>query len=85
VNSTGYAPGHQTAAWKTTTMNAKHVKPKRVALYVRVSTSEQNTRNQRRELKAVAERHGWQVVTFTRTRASPGSRAATTAQGSRSC
>jgi DNA invertase Pin-like site-specific DNA recombinase len=37
-------------------------KPKRVAMYVRVSTSEQNTRNQRRELKAVAERHGWQVV-----------------------
>jgi DNA invertase Pin-like site-specific DNA recombinase len=36
-------------------MNAKQVKPKRVALYVRVSTSEQNTRNQRRELKAVAE------------------------------
>lgn len=42
-------------------MNAK-VKPKRVALYVRVSTSEQNTRNQRRELKAVADRHGWLVV-----------------------
>jgi DNA invertase Pin-like site-specific DNA recombinase len=41
-------------------MNAKRVK--RVALYVRVSTSEQNTRNQRRELKAVAERHGWHVV-----------------------
>ena len=42
-------------------MNAKRVK--RVALYVRVSTSEQTTRNQRRELKAVAERHGWEVVT----------------------
>jgi DNA invertase Pin-like site-specific DNA recombinase len=42
-------------------MNAKRTK--RVALYVRVSTSEQTTRNQRRELKAVAERHGWQVVT----------------------
>jgi hypothetical protein len=37
-------------------MNAKQVKPKRVALYVRVNTFEQNTRNQRRELKAVAER-----------------------------
>jgi hypothetical protein len=34
-------------------------KPKRVALYLRVSTSEQTTRNQRRELHAVAERHGW--------------------------
>ena len=37
-------------------------KPKRVALYLRVSTSEQTTRNQRRELRAVAERHGWTVV-----------------------
>ena len=37
-------------------------KPKRVALYLRVSTGEQTTRNQRRELKAVAERHGWNVV-----------------------
>jgi DNA invertase Pin-like site-specific DNA recombinase len=42
-------------------MNAKRVK--RVALYVRVSTSEQTTRNQRRELKGVAERHGWEIVT----------------------
>jgi DNA invertase Pin-like site-specific DNA recombinase len=37
-------------------------KPKRVALYLRVSTSEQTTRNQRRELHAVGERHGWHVV-----------------------
>jgi DNA invertase Pin-like site-specific DNA recombinase len=37
-------------------------KPKRVALYLRVSTSEQTTRNQRRELHAVAERHGWDIV-----------------------
>ena len=37
-------------------------KSKRVALYLRVSTSEQTTRNQRRELHAVAERHGWHVV-----------------------
>jgi DNA invertase Pin-like site-specific DNA recombinase len=37
-------------------------KPKRVALYLRVSTSEQTTRNQRRELHAVAERHGWHIV-----------------------
>ncbi len=35
---------------------------KRVALYLRVSTSEQTTRNQRRELEGVAKRHGWQVV-----------------------
>jgi DNA invertase Pin-like site-specific DNA recombinase len=34
---------------------------KRVALYIRVSTSEQTTKNQRRELEAVARRHGWKV------------------------
>jgi DNA invertase Pin-like site-specific DNA recombinase len=39
----------------------KH-KERRVGLYLRVSTSEQTTRNQRRELEAVAERHGWLVV-----------------------
>jgi DNA invertase Pin-like site-specific DNA recombinase len=37
-------------------------RPKRVALYLRVSTSEQTIRNQRRELHAVAERHGWHIV-----------------------
>src|SRR3974377_811649 len=40
---------------------AKH-KDRRVALYLRVRTSEQITANQRRELEAVAERHGWSVV-----------------------
>ena len=35
---------------------------KRVALYVRVSTDHQTIKNQERELEAVAERHGWQVV-----------------------
>ena len=40
---------------------AKH-KDRRVALYLRVSTSEQTTKNQPRELEAVAERHGWLVV-----------------------
>jgi len=35
---------------------------KRVAIYLRVSTTEQTTANQRRELKAVAARHGWSVV-----------------------
>ena len=43
-------------------MNATRRRPKRVAIYLRVSTSEQTTRNQRRELKAVADRHGWEVV-----------------------
>src|ERR1700736_3744621 len=35
---------------------------KRVAIYLRVSTAEQTTTNQRRELHAVATRHGWSVV-----------------------
>ena len=35
---------------------------KRVALYLRVSTDEQTLENQRRELRAVAERNGWLVV-----------------------
>jgi DNA invertase Pin-like site-specific DNA recombinase len=35
---------------------------KRVALYLRVSTTGQTTVNQRRELEAVAGRHGWDVV-----------------------
>ena len=43
-------------------MNAKRATPKRVALYLRVSTSEQNTANQRRELEAAAKRHGWELV-----------------------
>jgi DNA invertase Pin-like site-specific DNA recombinase len=38
------------------------MKIKRVALYVRVSTDGQTTENQRRELAAVAERHGWDIV-----------------------
>jgi DNA invertase Pin-like site-specific DNA recombinase len=38
-------------------------KQKRVALYLRVSTVENQTvENQRRELEAVAARHGWQIV-----------------------
>jgi DNA invertase Pin-like site-specific DNA recombinase len=35
---------------------------KRVGIYLRVSTSKQDTDNQRRELEAVAKRSGWQVV-----------------------
>src|SRR2546421_1461753 len=35
---------------------------KRVAIYIRVSTSKQDTDNQRRELEAVAARSGWRVV-----------------------
>jgi DNA invertase Pin-like site-specific DNA recombinase len=35
---------------------------KRVAIYLRVSTSKQETSNQRRELEAVAARSGWRIV-----------------------
>ena len=35
---------------------------KQVALYLRVSTDQQTLANQRRELTAAAERHGWRVV-----------------------
>ncbi|HEY1721049.1 MAG TPA: recombinase family protein [Magnetospirillaceae bacterium] len=34
----------------------------KVALYLRVSTTGQSVENQRRELAAVAKRHGWSVV-----------------------
>jgi DNA invertase Pin-like site-specific DNA recombinase len=34
----------------------------KVALYVRVSTNEQTTKNQRRELEVLAKRHGWIIV-----------------------
>lgn len=37
-------------------------KQKRAALYLRVSTDEQTTENQRRELEAAAEHRGWQIV-----------------------
>jgi len=36
---------------------------RRIAISSRVSTASQNTENQVRELRQVAERHGWQVVT----------------------
>ena len=41
-------------------MNAKKIR--RVAIYIRVSTDGQSTRNQEDELQAAAERHGWQVI-----------------------
>ena len=37
-------------------------KPKRVALYCRVSTDGQTTENQRRELRAAVERNGWTIA-----------------------
>lgn len=40
----------------------KTTKQKRVAIYARVSTDSQDTDNQLRELRTVAERAGWHVV-----------------------
>ena len=37
---------------------------RRIGIYLRVSTDEQTTENQRRELEAVAARSGWEVVDF---------------------
>jgi DNA invertase Pin-like site-specific DNA recombinase len=44
----------------------------RTALYVRVSTKHgrQTTKNQERELRAVAQRHGWEIVSVFRDRMS---------------
>jgi DNA invertase Pin-like site-specific DNA recombinase len=44
----------------------------RTALYVRVSTKNgrQTTKNQERELRAVAQRHGWEIVSVFRDRMS---------------
>jgi DNA invertase Pin-like site-specific DNA recombinase len=47
---------------------------RRVALYVRVSTDGQSTENQRHELEAVAERHGWDVVELFQDRAISGAK-----------
>ena len=43
-------------------LSGREIFMKRVAIYIRVSTSKQDTDNQRRELEAVAERSGWKVV-----------------------
>jgi len=40
----------------------KHITPRRVALYARVSTDKQSTANQLLELRQAAERLGWEVV-----------------------
>lgn len=40
------------------------MKPKRAAIYVRVSTGDQNTAMQEAELKDSAERRGWQIKVY---------------------
>src|SRR5467141_5416348 len=46
----------------TQVVSGREIIMKRVALYIRVSTSKQYTENQRRELEAVAARSGWHAV-----------------------
>jgi Resolvase, N terminal domain len=36
--------------------------PKRATIYLRVSTDQQTVENQRRELRQIAERRGWEIV-----------------------
>ena len=56
---------------------------KKVAIYLRVSTTDQTTDNQRRELEAVAGRLGWSVVrVFEDSGISRGPRAVTRARAS---
>lgn len=43
-------------------MSSKKTKTVRVAIYVRVSTDQQTTANQERELREIAERSGWEIV-----------------------
>jgi DNA invertase Pin-like site-specific DNA recombinase len=49
-------------------------KPKRAALYVRVSTDHQSVENQVRELKQIAERRGWTVIEVYRDAGISGSK-----------
>jgi len=50
-------------------------RPRRAALYVRVSTDGQTTANQQHELEAVARRHGWTVAEVFADRGVSGAKA----------
>jgi DNA invertase Pin-like site-specific DNA recombinase len=50
-------------------------KPLRAALYARVSTDQQTTSNQLRELREAGQRHGWEVVGEYIDRAQSGAKA----------
>jgi DNA invertase Pin-like site-specific DNA recombinase len=51
------------------------MKPKRVAIYTRVSTDSQTTDNQLLELEAAAKRHNWEIVMVFRDEGVTGSQA----------
>jgi DNA invertase Pin-like site-specific DNA recombinase len=57
----------------------------RVALHLRVSIDGQSVENQRRELQAVAERHGWEVVAEISDRGIRGAKGAIGGRGSIAC
>ena len=46
--------------------NDREIRQMKVAIYARVSTEDQTTENQVRELEQWAERRGWQVITIYR-------------------
>jgi DNA invertase Pin-like site-specific DNA recombinase len=60
-------------------------KPKRAALYVRVSTDHQSVENQVRELKQVAERRGWTVIEVYRDAGISGSKGSDNRPGLDAC
>ena len=55
---------------------------KRAVLYLRVSTLDQTTANQERELRQVAERAGWQIGHVYRDHGIPAPRARTSGRSS---
>jgi hypothetical protein len=59
---------------------AKSQKTKRTVLYVRVSTGDQTTENQVRELTQIAERRAWDVVEVYQDVGVSGPRGATSGQ-----
>src|SRR5215210_1635886 len=64
-NSTSRMPQYYWLTWSCLIVlwcSARENSMKRVAIYIRVSTSKQDTDNQRRELQAVAQRSGWEIV-----------------------
>ena len=58
---------------------------KSVALYLRVSTAEQTVENQRRELEAVAARHGWKVVAAIEDAGISGAKGRTSGRATTGC
>ena len=58
---------------------------KRVVLYLRVSTLDQTTANQERELRQVAERAGWQIVHVYKDHGISGAKGKDSARSSTRC